>query len=116
MIDYSWYGTSMQEALAGCQIVSETRMTEVGPGEWYFLRLGPKLLPLGIDKHFADMLAFATTRNAAAFDQGEKCWQRNQKLTDALAKIAALVDSEAGEPLDDAIKIATDAISLQPPT
>jgi hypothetical protein len=33
-------------------------------------------------------------------------------LVKALQKIADLVDSEAGEPLDDAIKIANDAIEL----
>ena len=34
------------------------------------------------------------------------------QLVDALQKIADLVDSEAGEPLDDAIRIANEALSV----
>jgi hypothetical protein len=35
-----------------------------------------------------------------------------ERLRKALQKIADLIDSEAGEPLDDAIKIASEALAL----
>lgn len=63
-----WYGSSMQDALRNCELVEEQRFTDVGPGPWYFLKLSEKIIPLGHDKHFADMLVFALRRNAAAFD------------------------------------------------
>ena len=58
----------MQDALRNAEIVSETKMTEYGPGEWYGLKLGKKIIPLGTDKRFADLLQFALVRNAGAFD------------------------------------------------
>lgn len=64
-----WYGTSMQDALRNCEIVEETRFTEAGPGPWYFLKLAGKIIPLGYDKHFADLFVFALRRNAEAFDR-----------------------------------------------
>lgn len=66
-----WYGSSMQQALLDCEIVSEHRFTDVGPGHWYFLKLGKKLIPLGDDEHFADTLQFALRRNAQAFERPE---------------------------------------------
>jgi len=64
-----WDGMSMQRALLECEIVVETRVTDVGPGPLYFLKLGPKVIPLGINQHFADMLQFALRRNAEAFER-----------------------------------------------
>lgn len=63
-----WYGTYMQEALLNCEIVIEKRFTETGPIPWHFLKLNKKLIPLGNDRHFADMLQFALRRNAEAFE------------------------------------------------
>jgi hypothetical protein len=63
-----WDGVSMQRALLECEIVEETRVTDCGPGSMYFLKLGPKIMPIGIDHHFASMLQFALRRNAQAFD------------------------------------------------
>ncbi len=63
-----WYGSKMQAALLRCEILTEDRFTEAGPGPWYFLKLDEKLVPLGYDKHFADMLQFALRRNAEAFE------------------------------------------------
>lgn len=68
MSDDYWYGSSMQQELLRCEIVSESRVTDAGSGELYYLRLGPKLIPLGISKHFADMFQFALQRNARCFD------------------------------------------------
>ena len=64
-----WYGSSMQDALRKCEIVEEQRFTDAGPGPWYFLKLGPKIIPLGHDKDFADMFVFALRRNAEAFER-----------------------------------------------
>lgn len=64
-----WHGISIQRALLGCEIVTEDRFTEAGPGPWYFLKLNDKLISLGYDKHFADMLQFALRRNAEAFER-----------------------------------------------
>ncbi|WGR74298.1 MULTISPECIES: hypothetical protein [unclassified Bradyrhizobium] len=64
-----WWGSRMQDALLNCEIVSERRLADVGPGDWYFLKLGNKLIPLGEDKRFADMLQFALVRNAQAFER-----------------------------------------------
>lgn len=64
-----WHGTSMQQALLSCEIVTESRFTDAGPGPWYFLKLNDKIIPLGYDKHFADMLQFALRRNAEAFER-----------------------------------------------
>lgn len=61
-------GVGLQEALRECEIVAEERITDGGPGEWYFLKLGHKLIPLGKDVRFADSLRFALRRNAEAFD------------------------------------------------
>ena len=63
-----WYGSRMQAALLGCEIVSEHRSTDTGPGQWHFLKLDDRLIPLGDDRHFADMLQFALRRNAQAFE------------------------------------------------
>lgn len=68
MSDNDWSGVSIQQELLRCEIVSESRVTDAGAGELYYLRLGPKLIPLGISKHFADMLQFALRRNAEAFE------------------------------------------------
>lgn len=65
----NWHGMSMQDALRKCEVVAETKMTDTGPGDWYYLKLGDKLIPLGDDEHFASMLAFATRRNAEAFER-----------------------------------------------
>jgi hypothetical protein len=67
--DSEWYGSSMQGALLRCEIVAEDRVTDVGPGEFYYLKLGSKLIPLGISKHFADCFQFALRRNAEAFER-----------------------------------------------
>lgn len=78
-----WYGGSIQEALLKCEVVSESRVTDVGPGEWYCLKLGNKIIPLGTDKHFADMFAFALRRNAEAFErpaQSPSTEGQNQRL------------------------------------
>ncbi len=68
MSDNDWSGVSIQQELLRCEIVSETRVTDAGAGEIYYLRLGPKLIPLGISKHFADLFQFALQRNARCFD------------------------------------------------
>lgn len=67
----SWDGVRMQCALLGAEIVREERMTDLGPGSWYSLKLDDKIIPLGTDRRFADMLQFAITRNAAAFERRE---------------------------------------------
>ncbi|QUS39585.1 hypothetical protein RPMA_12610 [Tardiphaga alba] len=59
----------MQRALLDCDIVEETRVTDCGPGPMYFLKLGSKVIPIGIDHHFAEMLKFALKRNAEAFER-----------------------------------------------
>jgi hypothetical protein len=64
----SWDGMRMQAALLGCEIVREHRITDAGPGEWLYLKLDDRLIPLGRDEHFADMLRFALQRNAEAFE------------------------------------------------
>jgi hypothetical protein len=64
----NWDGVRMQCALLGCEIVTEERFTEAGPGPWYFLKLDDKIIPLGHDEHFAEMLQFAIVRNARAFE------------------------------------------------
>lgn len=63
-----WHGISIQRALLSCEIVTESRFTDAGPGPWYFLKLNDKIIPLGYDKQFADMLHFALRRNAEAFE------------------------------------------------
>lgn len=69
MSDNEWDGGSIQQELLRCEIVSETRVTDAGPGELYYLKLGPKIIPVSISKHFADMLQFALRRNAEAFER-----------------------------------------------
>lgn len=64
-----WYGSMMQEALLNAEIVREERVTDAGPGEWLYLKLGDKIIPLGRDYHFADTLQFALVRNAEAFER-----------------------------------------------
>jgi hypothetical protein len=66
-----WSGVSMQEALLTCEITIEDHITDAGPGEWYYLKLKDKIIPLGHDLHFAKMLAFALQRNAKAFESSE---------------------------------------------
>ena len=63
-----WYGLNIQEALLRCEVVEEDRVTEVGPGKLYHLKLGKRLVPLGIDGEFAKLLQFALVRNAQAFE------------------------------------------------
>ena len=65
----SWDGVSMQNALLKCEIVCEDRFTDAGPGPWYFLKLGGKLIPLGYDDHFAASFQFALRRNAEAWER-----------------------------------------------
>ena len=64
----SWDGVRMQRALLTAEIVREHRITDAGPGEWLYLKLDNRLIPLGQDEHFADMLRFALQRNAEAFE------------------------------------------------
>ena len=64
-----WHGLKMLQAMLDCEIVCEDRLTEAGPGPWYFLKLDGKLIPLGYDKHFADSFQFAVRRNAEAFNR-----------------------------------------------
>lgn len=64
----NWDGMAMQSALLGAELVYEDRLTDAGGGWWYYLKVGTKLIPLGADKHFADMLVFALRRNAKAFE------------------------------------------------
>lgn len=71
-----WDGGRMQRALRNCSIVCEQRFTEIGPGPWYFLNLDGKIIPLGHDSYFADMLVFALRRNAKAFDPPEPGGER----------------------------------------
>lgn len=66
--DNQWDGVSMQRALIECDIVVESRVTDIGPGSLYFLKLGHKIIPLGVSQHFAETLQFALWRNARAFD------------------------------------------------
>lgn len=70
----NWHGLSIQHALLHCEIVAESRMTDAGPGDWYMLKLGDRVIPLGIDKHFADMLKFALVRNAEQFEKPPPAW------------------------------------------
>jgi hypothetical protein len=65
----SWDGVRMQDALLGCEIVSEQRMTDARAEHWYFLKLDDKIIPLGYDKDFADTLEFALRRNAETFER-----------------------------------------------
>lgn len=60
-------GLSMNDALMKCEIVHEERLTDAGPGLWYFLKIGDKLVPLGRDEAFAKSLQFALERNAKHF-------------------------------------------------
>lgn len=64
-----WHGMRVQHAMLNAQIVAEARMDARGPMQWYSLRLDNKIIPLGDDKHFADMLCFAVRRNAEAFER-----------------------------------------------
>lgn len=79
----------------------------------------------GVAKATQMMAEAKSARNRAAGDEGS-CyggikkeqtaeWQAADKIEryeKALQKIKDLIDSEAGEPLDDAIKIATDALAV----
>jgi len=40
MSDNDWSGVSIQQELLRCEIVSETRVTDAGAGELYYLRFG----------------------------------------------------------------------------
>ena len=64
----SWDGTTMPRALLNCEIVTEERFADVGPGQWHFLKIGDKLIPLGPDLYFAESFQFALRRNAEAFE------------------------------------------------
>lgn len=68
-----WHGVSIQKALLSAEIVEEDKFTEAGVGTWYYLKLRDKIIPLGRDKHFAEMLVFALVRNAEAFERTTKC-------------------------------------------
>lgn len=68
MRDHGWDGLSIQQALLECEIVVESLVTTAGPGPLYFLKLGSKIIPLGIDRHFAELLQFALRRNAEAWE------------------------------------------------
>jgi hypothetical protein len=65
----TWDNVRIQHALLGAEIVSETRMTDLGPCEWYSLKLDDKIISLGTDKNFTNMLCFSLCRNAAAFER-----------------------------------------------
>lgn len=66
-------GISMQQALLKAEIVLEVRHNTYGGAEdWYFLKLGDRIIPLGNDKSFADSLVFALIRNACAFDNQKR--------------------------------------------
>lgn len=104
-------GLSMQRDLLECQIVSETRMTEAGPGEWFYIRLGEKLIPLGTDEDYANSLAFATKRNAESFEGRERCYKINDRLRTALYQIA---DMPATTDVACAVQIAVAAVSIIP--
>jgi hypothetical protein len=78
-MDNDWSGMSIQQELLRCEIVSETRVTDVGPGQLYYLKLGPKLIPLGISEHFAKLFQFALQRNARCFDTPPPCPQENEQ-------------------------------------
>lgn len=62
-------GVGMNDALKKCEIVRERRFTQAGPGDWYFLKVGPHLISLGDDEQFAEALRFAVRRNAEYFDR-----------------------------------------------
>lgn len=68
MNDEDWFGSAMQQELLRCEVVAESRVTDAGAGFWYYLKLGPKLIPLGRSNHFADLFQFALQRNARCFD------------------------------------------------
>lgn len=67
-----WDGVSMQRALLNCEIVSETKVCDIGPGDHYYLKLADKIIPLGTDFHFADMLKFALRRNAEVWERSDR--------------------------------------------
>jgi hypothetical protein len=58
---------SMQSAMRHAEIVEESKFADCGPGSWYYLKLGPKVIPLGHDKFFAEALLFCLVRNADAW-------------------------------------------------
>lgn len=60
---------SMNDALKKCEVVRERRFTQAGPGDWYFLKVGSRLISLGDDEQFAESLCFAVRRNAEHFEQ-----------------------------------------------
>lgn len=55
--------------------------------------------------------ASAQLADAAAKEMARHCDARIAQAVQAFQKIADLIDSEADDPLDDAIKIANDAIA-----
>lgn len=61
-------GVSMQTALRDSEMVVERKITDIGPGDWYSLKLGDRIIPLGDNRDYADFLVFALRRNARAFD------------------------------------------------
>jgi hypothetical protein len=81
MNDNHWNGLSMQEALLGCEIVEEARITDAGPGPFYYLKLGAKVVPLGVSEHFAKCLQFALVRNAKAFEHRDGAGQASPDRT-----------------------------------
>lgn len=63
-----WNGVSVQKALINAEIVSEERFTTDGNCRWYYLNLGGKLISLGRDSHFADLLQMSIVRNARSWE------------------------------------------------
>lgn len=76
--DNDWNGVSIQQELLRCELVREDRVTDAGAGYVHYLKLGPKLIPLGVNAHFAAMLQFALKRNAEAWEQP----RHDQQLAD----------------------------------
>lgn len=58
----NWDGVSMQDALLQAEVVWVTQHE-------YYLKLGDKIIPVGCDKDFAELLCFAIRRNARAWHE-----------------------------------------------
>lgn len=61
-------GMQMQDDLLKAKVVSEDKVTEAGAGKFYYLTLGDKAIPLGIDAEWAHTFYFSIVRNAEAFE------------------------------------------------
>ena len=59
-----WHGIRIHAALLNAEIVCEYRVTDLGIGPHYFLKLEDKMILVGRDADFAFALCFAVRRDA----------------------------------------------------